>query len=205
MPSPWVELTSTSITGRSPEMSKRQSSRRSHTSRAALWGRTARACGRVRLMTSALVRVCMAVKFSALIRKARRRMLVSVADISEARLTLLVWRYLSITARRVSTCTEAAVAKVKRALACGAMSSLTDSAHTGSSPVSSAVSTSPDRIGAGPRRASGWLGPRLRPCQLFRSVVRLTWMKGVLMSVRKWAILSPCSASRRGLRESNRA
>ena len=51
---------------------------------------------------SAVASVCIAAKFSALMRISRRRMPVSVADISEARSMLPSWRYLSITARSVA-------------------------------------------------------------------------------------------------------
>ena len=69
----------------------------------------------------AVVRVCMAVKLSVLMRKLRKRMLVSVADIKEARLTLFAWRYLSITACKVSPLADTAVAKVSAIRAPGAM------------------------------------------------------------------------------------
>ena len=51
-----------------------------------------------------------AAKFSALMPKARKRMAASVADISEARCAWLGWRYLSITARKTSRLSDAAVA-----------------------------------------------------------------------------------------------
>ena len=108
-------------------------------------------------------------------RSVRRRIPVSVADISEARCTWLGWRYLSITATRVPSSSDAAVQNVNCALAFGAMRRRTARAHTGSSPVSSTVSevSVPSGEAAGvtgvagraSNDASGRQAARLRPCQ----------------------------------------
>ena len=110
----------------------------------------------------------------------------SVADISEARCTWLGWRYLSITARSVPSSSLAAVAKVRRALASGAMRSRTASAHTGSSPVSSAC-VAPLADAGAPKAASGWLASRLRPSQRWRSVCTRMPSTCASLSARKCA------------------
>ena len=78
-------------------------------------------------------------------RISRRRIPVSVADISDARLMWLGWRYLSITARKVAALSEAAVQKVSRTFDCGSSCSRAASAHTGSRPVSSVAALSAGR------------------------------------------------------------
>ena len=78
-----------------------------------------RRCGRAIESDSAVDSVWIAAKFSALMRISRRRMPVSVADISEARSMLPSWRYLSITARSVAGSSAAAVQKVSAAFAPG--------------------------------------------------------------------------------------
>ena len=92
---------------------------------------------------SAVESVWIAAKFSALMRISRRRMPVSVADISEARSMLPSWRYLSITARSVAGSSAAAVQKVRRTFALGAICMRTANAATGSRPVSSVAPSLP--------------------------------------------------------------
>ena len=190
----------TRIMGRSPEMPKRQGMRRSKVSLTALWVRTARACTRVKLSARAVVSICMAAKFSALMRSARKRMPVKVADMSNARLTFPAWRYLSITACRVWVFMEAAVAKVRRALVRGSIRTLTASAQTGSNPVCNSCPVCPSGDDTGLQPDSTWLEPRLRPRQSWRSVANRTLETEALISVKKCAIFRPCSVTRRGLR-----
>jgi hypothetical protein len=128
----------------------------------------------------------------------------SVADISEARCTWLGWRYLSITARKVPSWSLAAVAKVSRALASGAMRSRTAMAHTGSSPVSSAWAASVGAAGRS-KSASGWLASRLRPSQRCRSAPTRTLTTWASLSARKCAMRKAGSLGRRGLRSNHSA
>ena len=88
-----------------------------------------------RLKTRAAVNDWIAVKFSALMRRTCSRIPVNVADISDARCTMLGCWYLSITACKVAPWSDAAVAKVSCALALGLMRTRTAKAHIGSSPV----------------------------------------------------------------------
>ena len=207
-PSPSGAPALTSRIGRSPEMPKRHSRRRSHTDDTAPCARTASVRGRATVSSSAVVSDWMAASCSGLMRKLRKRMPASVADISEARLTLLACRYLSITALSVPPLSEAAVAKVSCALPCGAMRRRTDIAQTGSSPVSSdptLPSTCAVVNEASLNVASGWLALRLRPSQCWRSVCTFTDTTCGSLSARKCAACRPCSVVSRGVRSKRSA
>ena len=186
--------------------------------------------GLASVITKALVRLWMALKFSVLRRRLRRRMPINVADISEARCTLLTSRYLSTTAFKVPMFSLAAVAKVKRAWLRAAMRTLTLMAHTGSSPVFNICAAgellpepAPASASAsGPVRSwpSGWLALRFRPCQWRRSVSTCTLVSTVLeacavaprlametpsTNAKKCAMSRPRSCSKRGRRSNTKA
>ena len=200
-PRPCDAPADTSTIARSPEMPKRHSRRRSQAWPGGPPARSAAERGRVRHRTSAVLRLWIAAKFSAPMRSSRSRMPVSVADISEARCTWLACRYLSITALSTPPLSDAAVAKVSSALACGSMRRCTASAHTGSRPVSSATSAS-DGVS---NTARGWFVPRLRPSQRRRSVCTCTACTGGSLPARKCAAHRPCSVARRGVRSNTSA
>ena len=90
----------------------------------------------------------------------------SVADMSDARSTVLAWWCLSMTARSVTGLSVAAMANVTTACVPGGMLNVTPSTDTGSSPVTSVQAV----VGAGCNCACGPLGAWLWPSQAWRSV-----------------------------------